>query len=284
MRVLVTGLGGPAGAALARQLLARGHEVIGTDIVSTPHAGLAAVFELGPRADSSAHLPFLRELAARTSADLLVPTVQDELLALAIAAPTLGIPVVISSPAAVGLAHDKLLTAWALSAAGVAVPDTRCLEDTSPLPFPYVVKPRVSRGGRGVVVVDGPEALPEADPRMVAQEFAPGTEYAPQLYRSPHTGESRVVVLEKTQLKQGRVGNAAAVRRIEEPDVAALAASAVVALGLTGPVDMDIRRRMDGTPVVLEVNARFGANSEHAPELVDAVLAEVAPTPVGVAV
>jgi carbamoyl-phosphate synthase large subunit len=42
---------------------------------------------------------------------------------------------------------------------------------------------------------------------------------------------------------------------------------------LTGPVDVDIRRLADGTPVVLEVNARFGANSTYAPELLDMALA-----------
>ena len=61
-----------------------------------------------------------------------------------------------------------------------------------------------------------------------------------------------------------------------------MALAAVRALGLTGPVDVDVRRLVDGRPVVLEVNARFGANSAAAPELLDAVLAAVraaAPVP-----
>ena len=44
------------------------------------------------------------------------------------------------------------------------------------------------------------------------------------------------------------------------------------AVRLQGPLDVDIRRRADGTPVVLEVNARFGANSAHAPEILTALL------------
>lgn len=280
MRVLLTGLGGPAGGALARQLTGLGHEVIGTDIVETLHAEYVGTFEIGPRADDPAHLPFLRDLAARTGADVLIPTVQDELPAVAAAAPVLGAPVVIASPGSVRLAHDKLLTVWALESAGVPAPQTECFDTAPSLPFPFVVKPRVSRGGRGVVVVDGPEHLLEPDAGLVAQAFAPGTEYAPQLYRCPRTGETTVVVLEKTELKQGRVGNAAAVQRLDadEPaaqEISAVAESAAVALGLTGPVDMDLRRLEDGTPVVLEINARFGANSEHAPELLRAVLADL---------
>ena len=41
-----------------------------------------------------------------------------------------------------------------------------------------------------------------------------------------------------------------------------------------GSARIDVRRLADGTPVVLEVNARFGAVSESAPELLDAVLRE----------
>ena len=33
-RVLVTGVGGPAGCSLSRQLIARGHTVVGTDMQS----------------------------------------------------------------------------------------------------------------------------------------------------------------------------------------------------------------------------------------------------------
>ena len=73
------------------------------------------------------------------------------------------------------------------------------------------------------------------------------------------------------------MGNAAAVERLPddaEPDVVALALRTVEALGLVGPVDMDVRRSGDGTPVVLEVNSRFGALSAHAPEVLEDVLAE----------
>jgi D-alanine-D-alanine ligase-like ATP-grasp enzyme len=79
--------------------------------------------------------------------------------------------------------------------------------------------------------------------------------------------------LEKTLLKEGIVGNALEVRRVEAPDVAELAIAAGRALGFSGPIDVDVRRRADGTPVVLEINARFGANILHAPEILDATLA-----------
>ena len=81
-----------------------------------------------------------------------------------------------------------------------------------------------------------------------------------------------MVVLEKTELKEGIVGNAKSVRRVDATDVSDLAAAAARTVGLSGPLDIDIRRRSDGVPVVLEINARFGANIRHAPEVLEAVL------------
>nr|NLD41325.1 ATP-grasp domain-containing protein [Actinomycetales bacterium] len=277
MKMIVTGLGGPAGTALTRQLHARGVTVLGTDIVDTPTSRLVSEFVIGPRADDPAHLPFLRELAAESGAHLLIPTVQDELPAVAAAAPVLGVPTVISPAGPVAIAQDKWLTALLLESVGLPIPRTGTLGSESWARPPFVVKPRVSRGGRGVVLVDGDARLPALTHGDVVQEFAPGTEYSPQVYRSPRTGRASVVVLEKTALKQGRVGNAASVERLAPgvaADVAALAEATAAAIGLVGPLDMDIRRMADGRPVVLEVNARFGANSEFAPELVDGVIAD----------
>jgi carbamoylphosphate synthase large subunit len=118
---------------------------------------------------------------------------------------------------------------------------------------------------------DWPTLLTLGD-NYILQEFADGTDYAPNVYVSPD-GQSTVIVLEKTELKEGKVGNAKSVRRAQDEDVGELAKVAALAVGLVGPLDIDIRRKNDGRPVVLEINARFGANICHAPEVFDAALA-----------
>jgi D-alanine-D-alanine ligase-like ATP-grasp enzyme len=65
------------------------------------------------------------------------------------------------------------------------------------------------------------------------------------------------------------------VQRVDAPDVAELAITAGRALGLSGPLDIDIRRRADNVPVVLEINARFGIHIAQAPEVLDAALANL---------
>ena len=293
VRVLVTGVGGPAGSSLARQLRELGHWVLGVDMQQV-HGSAADMVSLVSASSSPDYLWELRGLVGAHGIELVVPTVSDELVLVSEArqgfAPN--VEVLIADPAPVRIANDKFLTMRCLANAGVAVPDFGLPGDFASvdqamarLGGSLVVKPRISRGGRGVQVLEktgdggrnAAHVWSSLDDSWIVQRFAPGTEYAPVVLRHrPEPGQGDlVVVLEKTELKEGRVGNALSVRRnegAESTDVAQLADSAVTALGLTGPVDVDVRRLQNGSPVVLEINARFGANSAFAPELLENVL------------
>jgi len=285
--VLVTGVGGPAGRALAAQFSARGIAVVGTDMMEVRVPG-SLVLPI-PAASDPAMLGALRRIVDEYGIDLVIPTVSEELPAVSLAAAAFPdhVLLLVAEPGPVALANDKLLTAWTLADRGVPVPrfmqpgDCGGLEAAfGALGRPFIAKPRVSRGGRGVVVVRSDHDLDWAslDDTWILQEFAPGTEYAPVTYRAAdRSGTAQTIVLEKTGLAGGEIGNATGVRRVFGPegrDVAEVALAAVNALDLLGPADIDVRRLPDGRPVVLEVNARFGANSEAAPELLDEVLAQ----------
>jgi carbamoylphosphate synthase large subunit len=282
---LITGIGGPAGRSLARQLNERGFRVVGTDMRQVDIAG-ATVYQV-PAATDPTFLDALHTIAQRTHADVLIPTVTEELVVLAEhGSHRFNLQLIMSPFRGTWLANDKYLTYEQLHAVGVQVPQTvlpsqvRSLaEVTERVGMPCLSKPRCSRGGRGVVVHEGDcwEAIRALDDHSILQAFAPGTEYAPNLYMHAN-GDATVVVLEKTELAQGRVGNAVKVQRVEADDVADVAVAAAQVLGLRGPVDVDVRRMADGTPVVLEINARFGANSAFAPEILAALLRDVTPS------
>lgn len=295
--ILITGAGGPAGRTLGRQLAARAAagldvHVVGADLTPVDAEGFAEVAAVAPAADP-AYAPTMRAAVARFAPQLIIPTVQDELPQVAAlseilgrAAQPCGSPGAVATAGSVPsvIAADKLLTMWTLAAAGIPVPVHAPATDhpstEAALDWaggPVVVKPRVSRGGRGVVLVETPDDFDwgTVDASLIVQGFAGGTEYAPQTYRSPVTGSTRSYVLEKTVLKEGRVGNAADAVRLPDgalPEIAELAVATVETLGLVGPVDMDVRLGDDGNPYVLEVNGRFGALSALAPELLTGVL------------
>ncbi|MGQ3383315.1 ATP-grasp domain-containing protein [Glutamicibacter sp. TV12E] len=291
MNILITGVGGPAGSSLARQLHDRGHQVIGVDMnpVEDEHLG---VFLQVPAARDASYVHALREIIRQQDVALVIPTVSEELPILAMdqnreLLESAGAAVLLSSETSIRIADDKYLTMLVLNDDHVPVPDFVRGDlygrpsVTGFLPHQYaIVKPRVSRGGRGVRLLassqltDGSQDLSSLD---LVQRFAPGREFAPMLFRHPDTKKVDVcVVVEKTELREGLIGNAVSVQRCEfnatTAHVAQVARAAVASLDLVGPVDLDIRLTDEGQPVVLEINARFGANSAAAPELVDSVL------------
>jgi len=291
MNILITGVGGPAGSSLARQLHARGHHVIGVDMTPVEVEHLVA-FRQVPAARDASYVGILREIIKEHAVSLIIPTVSEELPILATETnrellESTGATLLLSSEPSIRIADDKYHTMLILNDDHVPVPQfVRADLYSHPSATRFrprqnvILKPRVSRGGRGVRLLaasqltDGSQELTSAD---LIQHFAPGREFAPMLFRNPETGKVDVcVVVEKTELREGLVGNAVSVQRCEfdalTAHVAQVARTAVISLDLVGPVDLDIRLTDEGQPVVLEINARFGANSAAAPELVDSVL------------
>ncbi len=279
-RILVTGVGGPAGQSLVRQLIDYGYQVVGTDIRPVDMPGVA-VCRVPPAGDPT-FVETLRTLTVACRADLVIPTVSEELPVLA-QATDWPAPLALAPREGVLLANDKWLTWQRLKERNVPVPRAMLPSHVQSddhvahtIGWPCIAKPRVGRGGRNVIVYQKTDfdELRTLDDRFILQEFVPGVEYAPNVYIR-RLGGSVVVPLRKTALKEGMIGNALSVVRDDSADVAALACAAARALGLTGALDIDIRRRSDGIPVVLEVNARFGAHSAHAPEVLRALLDEI---------
>jgi carbamoylphosphate synthase large subunit len=276
--VLVTGVGGPAGRAGAAYFAGRGYRVVGTDVrdVESP----ATVFRRVPLARDPAYTAALVDLAVAEGAALVVPTVSEELPVVARIRPLLrqrAIAVATSESLGVDVANDKLLTARALTKAGVAAPATwpgslTGAEAARQLGLPLLSKPRFGRGGRGVLVHRTLADLARVGgDEVVWQAFLPGEEFDVNLYVERDGRAPAVVVLRKTGLKEGEVGNATSVERVDRPDLAALAVAAARALWLEGPLDVDIRIGLDGAAAVLEVNARLGANVLTAREVLDAL-------------
>ena len=275
---LVTGVGGPAGRAAATWLSARSVRVVGTDVRDV--RSLAWELRLVPAVSDPAFVQAMLALVEAERPTLLVPTVSEELATVARLRATLGAlgcALSMGPPPGVDVAADKLLTAEALAAAGVPVPQsfpgtTPRAELLSALGLPLLAKPRIGRGGRGVQVFHDEAELP-AEPRgdLVWQEFIPGDEFDVNLFVEPDGAAVASVVLRKTALRDGETGNAAGVERVDRPAVRDVAIRAARALRLAGPLDVDVRLRRDGTPAILEINARLGANSLSASEVLEAL-------------
>jgi carbamoyl-phosphate synthase large subunit len=276
--VLVTGVGGPTGRAAASWLSWRDARVVGADVRLVPSPWWEA--RRVPALTDPAYLHALLALVDDARPTLFLPTTSEELPVIARlhgALRELGCALAMGAPSGVDVAADKLLTAAVLSWAGIPVPRslpgaTAPSELVAALGLPLLAKPRIGRGGRGVRVFHREDELgapPDGD--LVWQEFIPGDEYDVNLFVEPSGDAAASVVLRKIGLRDGETGNALGVERVDRPAVREVAVRAARALELAGPVDVDVRLRRDGTPVILEVNARLGANSLSATEVLEAL-------------
>ena len=186
-RVLVTGVGGPAGVAVLRSLLKRGDvEVFAGDM-----DGWASGLYLVPAERRRILQPGLspdfvdgiRQLCTTDAIDVVVSTVDVELPPLAARRDDLG-GAVLAAPSVATL--DVTLDKWELAgrcAPLLRVPFTRLLNaDGIALRwiFPVIVKPRRGAGSRGVRLIPDRATLTamEPDEALIIQEHLPGDEFS----------------------------------------------------------------------------------------------------------
>ncbi len=273
---MITGIGGPAGKSAVDYLRKRGYSTIGTD--SREITAPADLFYKVPGADHASFTDSLIRIIKERRPSLLIPTVSEELPIISALKKTIerfGCMVFISPSAATDIVHDKFKTATYMHQHGI--PSPRSFDGRAPredvfneLEMPFLSKPRIGRGGRGIVLYrSGDEFYSETRTGLIFQEFIPGDEFDLNMFVDKSGEVLASVVLKKTVLKEGIVGNAVEVERVNRKDIDNLGRRIAKIMNLEGPIDMDIRLRRDGTPVVLEINARLGANVLSAPEILD---------------
>ncbi|WP_420032351.1 ATP-grasp domain-containing protein [Streptomyces sp. cg28] len=265
-RVLVTGAGGPSGVCFLRALdgaaerYAADIDPLGAGLYLVPRAYRLLL----PPGDDPAFARAALALCRRYAVDVLVPTVDAELVALARAADSFaeaGVRVLV--PDADGL--ETCLDKWRLAQAcegAVRVPVTRLLapegasaENGFDGGFPAIAKPRTGSGSRGVTLVEdaaGLARLPQ-DGSYLVQEMLPGTEYSVDVLTD---GTGRVVAAVPRARDKTDSGIVVAGRVLHAPELSALAEATVHTLGLRGVLNVQVREDRDGRPALLEVNPR----------------------------
>lgn len=262
--VLVTGSGGAAGVAVVRSLLAAGHRVISADCDPFA-AGLYLVPEedrvVLPRGDAPDFADRLLEEAVDRGVDVVIPTVDEELIVASRRRSAFygaGVTVLVSATAALEGCLDKWRLIRLLEHV-VPVPDSVLLDDAfdaSARVYPLLVKPRTGRGGRGVTVVHDPaeiERMP-CDGSLLVQEFLPGEEYSVDVLVD-HSGRARASV-PRLRIRIDS-GVAVVARTVRDAELEAYGVAAATAAGIWGPANVQFRRDADGTPRLLEINPRF---------------------------
>jgi carbamoyl-phosphate synthase large subunit len=208
-------------------------------------------------------VPRMLELCAREGVDLLIPTIDPELAPLSRSQDAFaarGTTVMVSSPAVVALARDKLRTADALAAAGLAVPRTAAVEEVVRVPqgweWPLLLKPRDGSASQGLRTAQGPEDLAGAPAGYVAQTLLRGVEYTVNLFFDQRGALRCAVPHRRREVRAGEVAKGETCRH-EGLEAAAWRLGQVLA-GARGALCFQAIVGADGAARIFELNARFG--------------------------
>ena len=263
-RVLLTGAGGAAAVSFIKATRDEGVVLHAADMDP-----LAAGLYLVPAGQRHLLLPgadpgfvaHLLELCRQHAIDVLVPTVDVELLGVARARDrfaSAGVRLLLASEATLTICLDKVSL---LRACESTVPVGRyAVMDASFSPdgwaFPMIVKPRAGSGSRGVAKVPSLERLATfpLDGQLLVQEFLPGDEYSVDVLAA---GDGRVVAaVPRVRLKVDS-GIAVTARTLHDDELEDLACRVAARVGLSYAANIQFRRSAAGVPTLLEVNARF---------------------------
>lgn len=197
-------------------------------------------------------------ICRRHGVRLLVPTIDPELAPIAAIADSLranATLVNISSPAAIAIARDKLLTARALGAdAPASAPPAGVLAAPERWRFPLLAKPRGGSASTGVQRIDSLDAVRGLPDGYMVQQLLDGVEYTVNLF----VRADRTLAAVPHRRREVRAGEVAKAITLRHPGLAAIAGRLPAALpGLAGAVCFQAIETADGARVI-EVNARFG--------------------------
>ena len=261
--ILITGAGGPAAIAFARALEGAPLQIHFAD-ADFRASGLYTVGwqqrTLVPMGREPHFVDRLFDACQRHDIDLLVPTVDAELLPIArerTRFESAGIRVLIPRQGALETCLDKLVLMEAAMRSIPVADFARFDESFQPeaFGFPFVVKPRRGSGSRGVRIVHDHADLAGVprDGSYLVQAYLPGTEYSVDCFAS-RDGRQRHV-RPRTRLK---VDSGVAVCSVTatHPEIERRATRLLNALGLHGVVNLQFREDPAGHPQLLEINPR----------------------------
>ena len=204
LRVLVSGVGGDTGQGVVKSLLKSKFnlEVYGMCIkAESPFLYKVNRGILSPMVSDPDYIPFLIETIKKYNIDLFVPTVDSEILLIALNRERIesetNSKVLVGNPEHTAIANDKYSTAVFLEEIGVKHPktvlaiDSQGVNDLISGGLPVVVKPRIGNGSVGVLTASSALELKPylGKESYIVQEWLDplGGEYTTGIYSSRST-------------------------------------------------------------------------------------------------
>jgi carbamoyl-phosphate synthase large subunit len=218
------------------------------------------------RCTSPDFIPQMLDLCRKHNVNLVVPTIDTELMAFAESAAffaEIGTKIHIGGPEFVAIARDKAATARLLSANKIPVPQTwgipDLLDDSFSPAFPLLLKPVDGSCSKGIAFVSSIEDVREKTKvrdNWMAQEVCTGREYTINCFYDSGGNCAACVPHFRKFVRDGEVCFAET-ERIPEFMAIAHRFSRIFP-GIRGCICFQGFKQNDGSVRVFEINARFG--------------------------
>jgi carbamoyl-phosphate synthase large subunit len=271
MKIGITGVGGPAGVVTAKALFeTKKFHLIGMD-ANPLSAGFKFTHKryIIPFARDSSFIKRIMDISLKEKIDLIIPTVDEELLPLSTENEKfdqIGVKIAVSSPETLINCLDKYNLYKKLQEFYIPSPTTYLLKDAmvETINFPVIVKPRMGRGSRDIIVCQNYKELKfilntkRDGENLIVQEYLEGSEFTVDTL-SDLCGKGIVAVPRKRIETKGGVSWRGAVVKNEQ--LAKVAIKAVQTLGIIGPSCVQLKLSNNVTPKVIEVNPRIGGTT-----------------------
>lgn len=268
LKVGVTGVGGSAGVITLKSLKKKDIKTVGMDC-NPLSAGmkLADKGEIIPFANNDKFISRLLEICKEEKLDVLIPTVDEELLPCSLNKEEFeknGVKVAVSDPETIETSLDKWLFYNRLKFLDLPVPKTVLAEQTKELDkidFPVIVKPRVGRGGRGVKIIKDSDEMNQflkSSKDFIIQDYIEGEEYT--IDTLSDFGGNFVVAVPRKRIE---VKGGVCWKGVTEYSkyLIELAAKTVEGLGIKGPACMQLILTKSGKAKIFEINPRLGGTT-----------------------
>lgn len=265
MNILITSAGGDSAIATIRILKATTkHKVFAIDC-NQYAAGfyLADQYAVVPRADSKLYISEIAELVQKHKIDLIIPTVEEELLKLVLNLGEIPCHIILSPLATIITCENKLSTIKLLRD---IIPTPEVYTKLSEIEFPAIIKPASSRGSRDIFLVkdqDEAEAIysyltsfsPEhySYSQILFQEYLPGDEYTVDLV-CDKKGKPLVIVPRLRLATKGGISTIG--KTVKDNQIIKLVKKIVAKIPFYGPVNIQFKKDKFGEIKLLEINPR----------------------------
>ncbi len=252
---------------LARQAVADcgGGSVIAADLTgNAPTSKFCDIFEIVPKISSLEYIPALLDICKRRKVDVLVPTIDTELLPIAAsekAFKDLGVLVNISPAETIAICRDKLETQKFFAKNGISAPASISPDsDWQSLKFPLIIKPKDGSSSINVFRVNSLEEFRffcNYVKNPIIQEYIEGEEYTVDMFCGFDFRPVTIVPRRRLAVRAGEILKG---RTERKRDIIDAVANLSTKLKFFGHVTIQCIRNERGI-FFIEINPRFGGGA-----------------------